>query len=367
MKVSVICTNYNKGEWIGRALDGIMTQECPFDFEVIVVDDASTDNSPQVIRTFAERHPQTMKVFTNPVNQGITKTWIAACEHATGDYVARCDGDDYWIDPHKLYKQVEALEHAIGSRWCSTDFDIVDVHGEIVGESALANGLLPRMGCFEDMLALKGMTMSSTWLVGRELIQEVNRVISPDAIDDTFNIQLELFMRTKLTMLGDSTAAYRIADESDSHTIDHQKMANRIERLEQTQLEYLAKNADNMDWPKLARLLISENGIREVMLCQRDADLRNLKEHLSAVEADREGLRMENERLYNELSSEIEKLRAENTRIYSELSGMAKDLMRQLQTAEAERDELRESYQAIVSSKRWQLASKAASLLKKNG
>lgn len=368
MRVSVICTCFNKGAWIAQALDGILAQECSFDYEVIVVDDASSDDSPQIIRAYEERHPGVVRGVFHSQNQGITRTWLEVCELAGGDYIARCDGDDYWCDPHKLRKQVEALEASEDSLWCSTDFDIVTAQGDLVRRSALVSGLYPRMTSFEEQLALKGMTMSSTWLVDRELMLEVNRAIAADAVDDTFNIQLELFMRTRLTFLEDSTTAYRLAEESDSHSSDLGRMARRIERLEQTQLEYLEKNAENIDWPTLARLLIAKNNEREVTIYRLEGEQKvATSEYLSSVEADRDALRAENERLFAELTGEIEKLRAENGRIYDELSGMARDLMDQLRRTEAERDELREGYQAVVESKRWKLASKAARLLKKNG
>ena len=46
-----------------------------------------------------------------------------------GEYIARCDGDDYWIDDYKLKKQLEFLQEHPNSQWCGTDVDFVDVNG----------------------------------------------------------------------------------------------------------------------------------------------------------------------------------------------------------------------------------------------
>ena len=366
MEVSVIVTNYNKGDLIDVALCSVMAQECPFDFEVIVVDDASTDHSPEIVRSYAERYPQQVRAYFHETNQGITKTWVEACRYVTGRYVARLDGDDWWTDTHKLEKQVAALDARGGSGWCTTDFDIHDAAGKLVGPSAIKGGLLPHMTCFEDMLARKGMTMSSTWLVDAPLMQEVARAISPDAVDDTFSMQLELFMRTSPVFLEESMAAYRLAEESDSHTIDSQKMASRVERLAQTQAEYLAKK-DDIDWPLLARLFLDEECAKEKVIYQLREERAAAQEYLASVEADREGLRAEKTRVQDELTAAVEAAHAENSRIYGELSGMVRDLQGRLEQAEADRDAARADLEAILSSKRWQMASKVAGLLGRKG
>ena len=96
MKVSIICTNYNKEKWIAEAIDSFLSQTAEFDFEIIIVDDASTDSSRQIIKDYAKKYPQKIRAFFNQKNKGITKTWIAICQEAKGEYIARCDGDDVY-------------------------------------------------------------------------------------------------------------------------------------------------------------------------------------------------------------------------------------------------------------------------------
>lgn len=97
------------------------------------------------------------------------------------------------------------------------------------------------MSSFEEMLSFRGMTMSSTWLVDSELMLEVNEAISPDAVDDTFCLQLELFTKTELTFLPEATTVYRLHEGSDSHPASVEKMSKRFEKLQETQEEYLDK------------------------------------------------------------------------------------------------------------------------------
>lgn len=269
VKVSIICTNYNKGRWIGEAIDSFLKQETSFPYEIIIVDDASTDGSTDIIRFYQAQHPNIIRAFFNQENQGITKTWSDICKEAKGQYIARCDGDDYWTDPFKLQKQVNLLEESPESKWSNTDFDMVDSQGDVMHKDVLKNDIIPFMDSYEKMLALKGMTMASTWLVETNLILEINNKINENAVDDTFNIQLELFKKTKLSFLRDSTTVYRMDAESDSRSKDPEKLAQRFDRLLETQLEYIEKYPDS-DYRKILEFLLPKHNDFEKNLSQQD-------------------------------------------------------------------------------------------------
>lgn len=266
-KVSVICTNYNKGKWIADAIDSFLRQKTSFEFEIILVDDCSTDESVDIIRNYGQRYPDKIRTFFNSENQGIAKTWVAICKKARGQYIARCDGDDYWIDDEKLQKQVDLLETTPNSKWSNTEFNMVDSFGKTTQADVFKNQVIPLLTSYEEMLVLKGMTMASTWLVDTELMREVNDLIDINTADDTFNIQLELFQRTTLSFLSDSTTVYRMDPESDSRTKDGVKLQRRFERLLQTQLEYLEKYP--CDYQRALELLLKQDNRFEIALSQK--------------------------------------------------------------------------------------------------
>lgn len=113
IQVSIICNVYNHGEYIRDALEGFVMQKTDFPFEVLVHDDASTDDSAKIIREYEERYPDIIKPIYQTVNQysqrkGITRTFQRP--RARGNYVAMCEGDDCWTDPLKLQKQFDFLE-----------------------------------------------------------------------------------------------------------------------------------------------------------------------------------------------------------------------------------------------------------------
>lgn len=110
--VSIICTAYNHGKFIKNALEGFLMQKTTFTFEILIHDDASTDNTANIIREYEKKYPNIIKAIYQKENQyskGKIPT-IFLYEKAKGKYLAFCEGDDYWTDENKLERQVNFLE-----------------------------------------------------------------------------------------------------------------------------------------------------------------------------------------------------------------------------------------------------------------
>lgn len=111
--VSISCLTYNHAKYIEKCLDGFIMQKTSFVFEVIVHDDASTDNTASIIREYEQKFPDIIKPIyqiKNQYSRGVTIGKNFIYPRARGKYIALCEGDDYWIDPYKLQKQVDFLE-----------------------------------------------------------------------------------------------------------------------------------------------------------------------------------------------------------------------------------------------------------------
>ena len=113
--VIVWCLTYNQKGFIRDALDGFVMQQTNFPFEVVVHDDASTDGTTDIVMEYAERYPEIINPMVETENQwqkGGLKHIISIMneQHRRGKYIAFCEGDDYWIDPNKLQRQVDFLE-----------------------------------------------------------------------------------------------------------------------------------------------------------------------------------------------------------------------------------------------------------------
>ena len=111
--VSVYCMTYNHAGTIAQAIDSILYQQTDFPFELIIHDDASTDGTADIVRSYAEKYPDKIIPIFQSENQfrkcNILKTFILPL--VRGRYVAVCEGDDYWTDPKKLKMQVDYMEN----------------------------------------------------------------------------------------------------------------------------------------------------------------------------------------------------------------------------------------------------------------
>ncbi len=119
--VSVVCTTYNHEKYIEDAIRGFLIQESDFPFEVIIHDDASTDSTASIAREYAQKYPNIIKpIFQteNQYSQG-KKCIIIAFSYTTGEYIALCEGDDYWTDSKKLQTQIDKMKMYPG---CSISF-----------------------------------------------------------------------------------------------------------------------------------------------------------------------------------------------------------------------------------------------------
>lgn len=108
-KVSICVVAYNHERYIGQCLQSILDQVVDFNFEVIVGDDCSTDDTFAVIQTFVAKYPGKIKAFRQPVNIGATKNYLQVHGAATGELICHCDGDDYWL-PNKLQAQTTFMD-----------------------------------------------------------------------------------------------------------------------------------------------------------------------------------------------------------------------------------------------------------------
>ena len=111
--VSIVCTAYNHGKYIRQTLESFVGQKTNFKFEVLIHDDASTDETAEIIREYEEKYPDIIKPIyqtENQYSQSIPINITYQFPRIKGRYVAFCEGDDYWCHPRKLQKQFDIME-----------------------------------------------------------------------------------------------------------------------------------------------------------------------------------------------------------------------------------------------------------------
>ena len=134
--VSIFTLTYNHAPYIRQCLDGFLMQKTDFPFEVIVNDDASIDGTTEIVREYERKYPEIIKPIYHSENcfsKGERGFWSRYClPKSRGKYIALCEGDDYWIDPLKLQKQVDFLEANPEYGLVHTYFNYVDTQSRVI-------------------------------------------------------------------------------------------------------------------------------------------------------------------------------------------------------------------------------------------
>ena len=151
-KVSVLLFTYNQERYIGQAIESALAQETNFRYEVLIGDDCSTDSTRRIVRAYARRNPDKIRLFLQPHNLNLKHfpTLLAKCR---GEYVALLEGDDYWTSTCKLQLQADYLDANPG---CSLCFHSVAVRCEEGAECLLPDVFpaenFPSQSSTEDLL-----------------------------------------------------------------------------------------------------------------------------------------------------------------------------------------------------------------------
>lgn len=135
--VSVVMVAYNSARYIEMAITGVVRQRTDFPVQLVISDDASTDETGDIARKWATLYPDMIEYHRNPENLGVQKNYLEAFRHCRGRYLAMCDADDYWTCHTKLARQVEYMEN---HPECAICYHRVINYYEATGEMSLSNG-----------------------------------------------------------------------------------------------------------------------------------------------------------------------------------------------------------------------------------
>lgn len=209
--VSIRCLAYNHEDYIADALDGFLIQKTTFPFEVVVHEDASTDNTAIIIREYAKKYPRIIKPIFQTENQyskhngAIVRIFQSTLK---GKYIAFCEGDDYWTDENKLQMQFDIMESNPSIDMCAHKSAVVDsTTGSIIYYTAALDkdGIIP---C-EMLINAHGSRVvdTATLFYRRELMFDSPKYREILRMDTTLRIQGAL--RGGIYYINRSMSVYR--------------------------------------------------------------------------------------------------------------------------------------------------------------
>ncbi len=128
IKVAIALATFKHEEFISTAIEGILSQKTDFNFCAYIGDDASPDKTQEICQHYADKFPDKIKFLPRKKNNIIenSKAIYSACMTSEANYIALLDGDDFWMDPLKLQKQVDFLEANTEFSMCFTNHSKID-------------------------------------------------------------------------------------------------------------------------------------------------------------------------------------------------------------------------------------------------
>lgn len=214
--VSVCVMVWNQSKYILECLKSIAAQKCSFQFEVVIRDDASTDNSVAVINEFIlKNHLSNFTLYSAEKNEGMMQNFFKIFQLCKGDYIAFCEADDYWTDNLKLEKQLEFLENNEDYGLIYSKAKVFDdkkgrFEKHITGDAFIGNELL-----------LSNPIPTLTTMFRKNLYQRYLLEVKPEEKNwemGDYPVWLWFQFNSKIYFMPDITATYRLLTESASHS-----------------------------------------------------------------------------------------------------------------------------------------------------
>lgn len=237
--VSVVLITYNHEKYIEEAIEGVLMQEITFPIELIIANDNSPDNTDDIVKNILKKHSKSfiIRYINQQENKGMIANFIDALSQCNGKYIAFCEGDDYWVEPLKLQKQVNFLEENLEYGLVATDFNILHQLSGKMEESLFKNDPVrfPIYSDFKEFLLAAGYMAPCTWVLRKEFLPSFGK----SYLDATFPWLLDIYAKSKVCVLLETTAVYRMLPESASHSKSKDKLYLRALGILDIQLDYV--------------------------------------------------------------------------------------------------------------------------------
>ena len=231
--VSVVIPSYNRAETLGETLDSILSQVCSFDFEIVIGDDSSSDNSRDILLQYQQKHPLNIKLLFHEKNMGLGSNWAICVQQCKGKYVTNCDNDDYWHNIHKLQIQVDYMESHLNCGLLHTDYDELDIVSHTIIHSYRAKSKEQILQGYRQKEIFNGQLkiVSPTICFRKELFDKyipVDRYIELNFPIEDWPTWLILSKYSEVDYLAISTATYRVGHESLSNLESYNKVLSKF-------------------------------------------------------------------------------------------------------------------------------------------
>lgn len=250
--ISVIMSTYNEEKYIETSLKSLLNQTFK-DFEIIIVDDASTDHTRQLIQGLQDKR---IHLISNEENQGLTKNLNKALQYVTGKYIARMDGDDIAF-PKRFEKQYQYMEK-------HPDTMLVSCYTKSFGDSDLVFALPDNSEVLKVRMLVRPVYAHPGFMMRRELIESGYRYNEEYRTAQDYEFASRVAEKYKIGLVPEVLLLYRVHKKQISAKAGNQQF-NNADRIRKRQLERLGIQLSKTEWQDYQKLVKEEkvNGLED--------------------------------------------------------------------------------------------------------
>jgi|SRR5690625_500422 len=270
--VSIRTMAYNHENYIRECLEGVLMQKTTFPVEFLIHDDASTDNTAAIIKEYEKRYPNVIKAYYQTENsysknpkekRRLRQNFFLMFK---GKYIALCEGDDYWIDPLKLQKQVSFLEE-------NDEYGLVHTKAKVFNQTTgkmLDDVIGDPNNTYFDFL-MKNRIATVTVVLRNSLIKEYRKEVKPGNMNwkmGDYPLWIWISRRSKIMFLPDSTVVRRLVKGSVSNQQDREKQIEFLRSTIQIKKYFISKYSCTEEKLKAIKEKIAIDKIKAAVINQ---------------------------------------------------------------------------------------------------
>lgn len=208
--VSICCITYNHEKYIEKTLKGFLMQEIDFKYEILIHDDASTDRTQEIIKKYQRKYPEIIKPIyqkENQYSQGKRVSNIIYSK-ARGKYIALCEGDDFWIDCHKLQKQFDYMEEYPKTSMCTHQVLTLDEKSNKIKGSISPSKQSRKLTAAEIIEGGGGFLGTNSLFIKSEIIKKLPPFCNECVVGD-YPLQIMAALNGEVYYMNEPMSIYR--------------------------------------------------------------------------------------------------------------------------------------------------------------
>lgn len=281
--VSIFCITYNHVNFIRDAIEGFLMQETTFPVEIFVHDDASTDGTADIVREYSEKYHKLFWTLMQTENQYSKNrgVFFNLLQKQRGEFIAICEGDDYWTSSRKIQKQFEQMQKNPTASFCFHNTHIIDNLGNLSGE------IRPYNGSFLHSISelfLNNFIHTSSILFRRSKFLGIPESLKNSPMGD-WPLCILLAENGPFLYLDEIMSRYRLHSGSSWSSKTQAERSEQTCRFFELLLEYFKDNQQIMEYVLNGYQIHCNNSTKEFysLILKMESQIKNLKSELKSL------------------------------------------------------------------------------------